>query len=87
MWIMSTSTSNAKAAQTAAAPKVEMDAKQIESWKKSYEPKTMETFISGSVIGDSAAAKEIRKASAVLARLSVLKDSAEAMEKAYGTLY
>ena len=87
MWIMSTGTINAKAGQTAAAPKVEMDAKQIESWKKSCEPKTMEAFISGSVTGDSAAAKEIRKASAVLARLSILKDSAEAMEKAYGTLY
>jgi hypothetical protein len=87
MWTMSTGTSNAKAGQTVVMPKVEMTSEQIESWKQSYEPETMEDFISGSVSGDSAVAKEVRKASAVLARLSVLKDSAEAMEKAYGMLY
>lgn len=87
MWIMSTGTGKAKASQPAAAPKVVMTPQQIESWKQSYEPKCMEKFISGSVSGNSAAAKEVRKASAVLARLSVLKDSTEAMEEAYGTLY
>ena len=61
--------------------------KDIESWKQSYDPKTMENFISGVVSGNSVAAKEVTKASAVLARLSILKDSEEAMEKAYGMLY
>jgi hypothetical protein len=40
------------------------------------------------VSGDSAVVKEVTKASAVLTRLSILKDSKKArMEKAYGTLY
>ena len=84
---MSTGRSIAKSGQAAAAPKVVMTPEEIESWKQSYEAETMEKFISGSMKGDSAGAKEVRKASAVLARLSVLKDSADEMKNAYGSLY
>jgi hypothetical protein len=70
-----------------AAPKVEMTSEQIKKWKRSYKPEMMEHFISGSVKGNSPAAKEVRKASAELAKPSVLKNNAESMENAYGKLY
>jgi hypothetical protein len=69
------------------APRVEKTPEEIDDWKQSYEPKRMQTYISDAVMGDSKAAKEVRKASVVLAKLSILKDNAELMEKAYGELY
>jgi hypothetical protein len=84
---MSTGTRNAKVGQAAAAPKVEMTSDQIKSWKWSYKPEMMEHFILGSVRGNSPVAKEVRKASAILAKLSILKDNAESMENTYGGLY
>lgn len=84
---MGRTTIKGKAGQAAAEPKVEMTADDIKKWQRSYDQKKMEKFISTQVSGISMAAQEVRKASAVLARLSVLKDSPDLLQNAYGTLY